>query len=179
MGRVGAPKTRVLSRSPKIDRAAFVKRPHPQKVSPDFSRSRRPAGVGRSEPCPARCAPAVSQPDCHLLAAFRPVTLALVLLALCAWLIIRDHRSGRPTRALWAVPPIVALLINIHLFAFFVVLWLGALTVGEAIAKSPRTAKRYALFTVLSGVALLATPLRPNAKARRRLMPRSFITLSQ
>jgi len=51
---------------------------------------------------------------------FRPVTLALLLIAVCVWLMLRDMRMKDSSRAVWLIIPITAVLINIHLYAVFV-----------------------------------------------------------
>ncbi|HSI32061.1 MAG TPA: hypothetical protein VK986_00595, partial [Tepidisphaeraceae bacterium] len=89
---------------------------------------------------------------------FRPATLAIVLLAGVAYLLVRDRtahakahwactvgsgddqtrRSG--TRAVWFIVPITALLANVHLFAFLVPIWTGCLWVGATI-DGPRRSR--------------------------------------
>ncbi len=61
---------------------------------------------------------------------FRPATLAIDLLALAAWLILRDRRLMERSRAIWLVVPIGVLLTNVHLTAILLPLWLGALAAG-------------------------------------------------
>ncbi|HZL34157.1 MAG TPA: hypothetical protein VFC78_02535, partial [Tepidisphaeraceae bacterium] len=48
---------------------------------------------------------------------FRPVTAALVLLAVCGWLLVRDRRSGERTAAVWWLVPLTAGIVNLHLYA--------------------------------------------------------------
>jgi hypothetical protein len=94
---------------------------------------------------------------------FRPVTAALLMLALIAWLLLRDRRMEQKSRAVWLVPPLVAVLINVHFFAFFVPLWTGALLVGDAVeyrlGNLQRRPGRDLLLTVLSALACMMTPL--------------------
>src|SRR5262249_32508522 len=66
---------------------------------------------------------------------FRPVLAAIDLLALAALLLLRDRRLGETSRAVWALPVIAALCINIHIFAVFVPIWVGALLAGAAIER--------------------------------------------
>jgi hypothetical protein len=87
---------------------------------------------------------------------FRPVTFALVMLALCAWLMIRDRRLGEASRAAWCVVPIAALLANVHFFAFFVPAALAVLMV-DATRK-----RRAAVLLLLTLVAACATPMLPG-----------------
>lgn len=101
---------------------------------------------------------------------FRPVTMALALIACCAWLLMRDRRSGERSSAVWLVPIFTALLINIHLFALFIPMWTGALLAG-AICERLRAAhwserteqtrrlKRYSALFACSCFACLATPM--------------------
>jgi hypothetical protein len=51
---------------------------------------------------------------------FRPVTFALLLLALIAWLLVRDRRMKGQSRAVWLIIPLTILLANVHLYAVFV-----------------------------------------------------------
>jgi hypothetical protein len=104
---------------------------------------------------------------------FRPATLAIVLLALCAYLIIRDRRLHERSRAIWLVLPLGVLLTNVHLTALILPLWLGAMTAGAlwerfraADRSDPELARRsmrYTLLACLSGLAYLATPMLPGA----------------
>src|SRR4051812_45101765 len=63
---------------------------------------------------------------------FRPVTMAIVVLAAVSWLLIRDRAMGERSRAVWLVPPLTALATNLHIFAALAPLWLTALLVGAA-----------------------------------------------
>ncbi|CAN5705072.1 hypothetical protein BH09PLA1_BH09PLA1_30030 [soil metagenome] len=101
---------------------------------------------------------------------FRPVTIALALIACCAWLLLRDRRLDERSGAVWLVPIFTALLINIHLFALFVPLWIGALLVGAIRERwniahwsertdQTRKIKRYSALFACSCFACLATPM--------------------
>ena len=57
---------------------------------------------------------------------FRPVTFAIVLLALSAWLAERDRRLGEESHAIWLLVPATALAANVHFFAFFVPMLIAA-----------------------------------------------------
>jgi hypothetical protein len=89
---------------------------------------------------------------------FRPVTLALVGLAGCAWLVLRGNRLG--TRAAWWTVPITIGLANIHLYALLVpaaaVLW----AVGERLDRRP--ARRAVWLAIALAAASLATPMLPG-----------------
>jgi hypothetical protein len=89
---------------------------------------------------------------------FRPITAALVWLVVIAWLLLRDRRMGQKSNAIWLVPFIVAVLINIHFFALFVPIWIAALVLGDLI-ESPRMAIRGAMLLVASSLACLCTPM--------------------
>ena len=118
---------------------------------------------------------------------FRPATAAIALLTLCTWLLLRDRRLGERTTAVWAIPPLTALLVNIHLYAIMVPMWIGALLLGaiwerrtQCIKDSRplcfelhseqrgreslmrRRIRRYALLVLLSGIACLMTPMLPG-----------------
>ena len=86
---------------------------------------------------------------------FRPVTLALVGMAGCAWLTVRGGR-----RAVWVVPIAVGLA-NVHLYALLLpaaaVLW----TVGEAVDGRPW--RGAAAVSVAVAAASVATPMLPGA----------------
>ena len=88
---------------------------------------------------------------------FRPVTMALALIACSAWLLTRDRRMDERSRAVWLVPVFTAVLINLHLFAMFVPIWCGALLVGALYER--RNVQRYALLFGATCVACLATPM--------------------
>jgi hypothetical protein len=100
---------------------------------------------------------------------FRPVTLALVIMALCAWLLIRDRRLGERTRAMWLVVPLTVLLVNVHLYVIILPAWVAALLAGalwewwrgpvESRSESKRRATRYAILFVGTALACLATPM--------------------
>lgn len=103
---------------------------------------------------------------------FRPVTAALVILAACAWLILRDRRLGETSRLLWSIVPLTALLTNIHLFAFLVPAALLALLIG-AIFES-RAGKRRAHFSEhvpvgssIQSVLIEVSTLEETRRARR------------
>lgn len=101
---------------------------------------------------------------------FRPVTAVILLLALNTWLLLRDRRTGERSRAVWAIVPVTALGINLHLFAALTPMWCGALLVGAAwerlalldkadVLDANRSLIRYGSLTLLTGLACLATPM--------------------
>jgi hypothetical protein len=104
---------------------------------------------------------------------FRPVTLALVIMALCVWLLVRDRRLGERTRSAWLVIPLTALLVNVHLYAIILPAWVAALLAGalwewrrapvDDRAKAKRRAGRYACMFAGTALACLATPLLKGA----------------
>ncbi len=111
---------------------------------------------------------------------FRPVTAALVILAACAWLMLRDRRHCETSKAVWLVPFIAALTINIHPFALMIPLWSGAVLAGAiwerirglastmpgdaqlAASETRRRCRRYLALTILTAAACLCTPLLPG-----------------
>jgi hypothetical protein len=101
---------------------------------------------------------------------FRPATMAIVLLALIAYLILRDRRIGEKTGAVWWVLSITVLLANIHLSVMLVPLWFAACWVGSAwewyrnqtthtLSDLHRRFRRYGILTTGTLVASLATPM--------------------
>jgi hypothetical protein len=91
---------------------------------------------------------------------FRPVTMAFVVLAGCALLILRDREMDERSRAVWFIVPLTALAINLHFFAIFVPTWCGLLWIGNLIERRP--ARRAFLLTFATGCACLMTPLLPG-----------------
>lgn len=91
--------------------------------------------------------------------AFRPVSAAFVLLSICAWLLLRDRQRDQRSRAIWLIPPIVALTVNVHFFAILVPVWIGALMVGAMFERDRRGVRRFALLLIATSLALLATPM--------------------
>jgi hypothetical protein len=89
--------------------------------------------------------------------AFRPVTLVVALLACCSWLLLRDRRLHRRSRAVWLLPLLTALAINVHIFAVLVPCWIAALIAGDLIER--RSPVRYLRLLGLSILALCATPM--------------------
>lgn len=105
---------------------------------------------------------------------FRPVTAALVLLALCAALIVRDRRLGERSRAVWLIVPITALIVNLHLYAIFIPLWMLALLAGAVWERrgstydrpeAERRISRYGYLMVATIAACLLTPMLPGVIA--------------
>jgi len=102
---------------------------------------------------------------------FRPATMAIVLLALAAWLILRDRRLNERSRAVWQCIPLAALLVNIHLTAILLPAWFGCLAAGavwecrkgcDDPVEGHRRLKRYVLLGGLTALACLATPMLPG-----------------
>jgi hypothetical protein len=83
---------------------------------------------------------------------FRPATMACALLATCMWLIARDRRLEHRSWTVWLIVPITALLINIHLFAIFVPIWMAIFALEQ------RTWRALALLLLTAG-ASCATPM--------------------
>ena len=104
---------------------------------------------------------------------FRPVTAALILLALCAWLLVRDRAARERSRAVWLVWPLTALMVNLHLYALFVPAWVALLLAGAVWERylvalpaerreADRRVARYFVLLLGSGAACLATPMLPG-----------------
>ncbi len=91
---------------------------------------------------------------------FRPVDMAMVLLAIIVWLLLRDRRLNQQSRAVWLAPLITALIANLHFYSLLVPLWTGALLVGDAIEKRP--ARRNGALFLTTLVGSLMTPMLPG-----------------
>ncbi len=91
---------------------------------------------------------------------YRPVLFALVLMSLATWLMFRDLRIG-PTRAIWIVPVLVAVTINLHLYAVVTAGWLVALCLGKCLSRE-LDAKRYVAVAAASMAACCLTPMLPG-----------------
>jgi hypothetical protein len=93
---------------------------------------------------------------------FRPVTAALTGLAFIAWILLRDRRMQQKSIAVWLVPPITAIIVNLHFFAVLCPLWLFALLVGDLIENRFEDAGkkiwRDVCLLALSTLACLCTP---------------------
>jgi len=87
---------------------------------------------------------------------FRPVTAALVLVALCVWLLVRDRRLEFRSRAVWLVIPLTVLLINVHLYAIFVPLAVAASLAERAAFR------RNGILLLGTLAACLMTPMLPG-----------------
>lgn len=106
---------------------------------------------------------------------FRPVTAALALLAACAFLIVRDRRSGERTAGVWLTIPLAILLANVHLYAILLPIWMGALFLGALIERgratpehrveADRRTARYAWLLLGTAAGALCTPMLPGAIA--------------
>jgi hypothetical protein len=94
--------------------------------------------------------------------AFRPVTLAIVLLGLCAWLLLRDRRLNERSRAVWLIVPLTALCTNIHLATVIAPIWVACLFAGAVWERNRRSIARYAALLIATSLACLATPMLPG-----------------
>lgn len=88
---------------------------------------------------------------------FRPVTFVLVMLALCAWLLLRDRRMNEKSRAIWWIVPIAAVMTNCHFFAILLPMVVGALLIGAFIEA--KNVRRYSILILPTTLACLATPM--------------------
>jgi hypothetical protein len=96
---------------------------------------------------------------------FRPVTFVILLLALCAWLLLRDRRMHEQSRAVWIIPPTLAVAANMHFFAVLVACWIGALWIGAMVERDQRRrhrVRRYGLLLALAIVSTMMTPMLPG-----------------
>ncbi len=107
---------------------------------------------------------------------FRPVTMVLVLLAWTAWLLLRDRRLRQRSAGVWLVAPVTLLATNMHLFAFFIPVWVMCLLVGDTIDLALRRSRgveispgplpqstlcpvRYAWLFLATSASFFATPM--------------------
>ena len=101
---------------------------------------------------------------------FRPVTAAVLLLGVAVLLIVRDRRMNERSRAVWWVVPLTALMVNVHLFAAAVPLFVGAMFLGalwerRGAFEAPdwpegdRRARRTGVLLAGTSLACLATPM--------------------
>jgi hypothetical protein len=90
---------------------------------------------------------------------FRPISFAILLLALCTWLLLRD-RVNR-SRLVWLVVPLTALTANVHLIAIVVPIWVACLLAGAVWEATDL--RRYALLLLATTAACLTTPMLPGA----------------
>jgi hypothetical protein len=104
---------------------------------------------------------------------FRPVTAALTALTFCSWLLIRDRRLAERSKAIWLLVPCTVLIVNLHLYAVFIPLWIFALMLGAIWERralgSPvdrseanRRIERYGLLLFLTTAACALTPMLPG-----------------
>jgi hypothetical protein len=92
--------------------------------------------------------------------AFRPVTFAIVILGVVAWLLRRDRRLGERSRAVWLVVPLTALCTNIHLAAVVAPIWVGCLLLGAVYER--KQVRRCLVMSAATGVACLLSPMLPG-----------------
>ena len=93
--------------------------------------------------------------------AFRPVTFAIGVLGVVAWLLLRDRRLGERSRAVWLVVPLTALCTNLHLAAVVAPAWVACLVAGAVWER--RSVGRYGALLAATSLACLATPMLPGA----------------
>lgn len=107
---------------------------------------------------------------------FRPVTAAVLLIAGVMLLIARDRRMGERSLAVWWVIPLTALMVNVHLFAVTVPMFVGTLLLGALWERrgafeppdwpeGDRRAWRTGLLLAGTALACLATPMLPGFPA--------------
>jgi hypothetical protein len=104
---------------------------------------------------------------------FRPVTLAVFILSVCGWLLLRDRARDERSLAVWLVVPLTIILANVHLYALAMPVWCGMLLLGAIWERyrlfdpadrpeANRCLRRYAVLTIAVFVACLETPLLPG-----------------
>jgi hypothetical protein len=96
---------------------------------------------------------------------FRPAMIALVLLALIAWLVVRDRRLGDASRAVWLVPVLALLCVNIHLYALLVPVLLLLVAATDWITMRTFPRRAFVLSTA-SCAGCACTPMLPGVLAQ-------------
>ncbi len=116
----------------------------------------------RAGPMPAVVAAAVAMYWCLPYLSFRPATMSILLVALCAWLILRDRTLGQRSWAVWWAVPITALNANVHFFAMLVPALVIAMLIESVSEREPGAARRYSLMLACTAAASIATPILPG-----------------
>ncbi len=102
---------------------------------------------------------------------FRPVLVAIDLLALSSVLLLRDRQLDERTRAIWALPILAAVAVNFHFYGMFIAACVAALTVGAWIEtlnaegereEARRRVRRYAILLGACILACCCTPMLPG-----------------
>ncbi len=70
-----------------------------------------------------------------------------------------EYRGEGGSRAIWVVPILTAITINLHIFALFVPMFVGALTLGAWIERDKLNFKRYAILLAACILACCCTPM--------------------
>jgi hypothetical protein len=112
---------------------------------------------GRPRYLAAALATFVGEFLCLPYISFRPATFAALILAVIIWLLQRDRRMENKSRAVWLVPPLTALLANVHLYVVF-----APAAVFGLFLERPRT---YRLLLPATILASLMTPMLSGAIA--------------
>jgi len=102
------------SQSSVLSPQSFLSGPHPNPL-PEY----RERGQETPRYLTAALAAFVGEFLCLPYLSFRPVTLAILILGVIAWLLSRDQRMNNHSRAVWLIPPLTALMANIHLYVIF------------------------------------------------------------
>ncbi|HTW95943.1 MAG TPA: hypothetical protein VMD30_14165 [Tepidisphaeraceae bacterium] len=93
---------------------------------------------------------------------FRPVTLAMALLSIIAWLVQRDRRMREKSRAVWWIVLLTAFTANVHMFVVFAPMLVAAYFLGAWIEKNSASIRRYGLMLGLTAAASLMSPMLPG-----------------
>lgn len=91
---------------------------------------------------------------------FRPVTFVIVMLAVCAWLLLRDRNLDERSRAVWWIVPITAIATNCHFYSVLVPIWITALLIGAI--REGRGVDHYGSLLAATLLACCATPMLPG-----------------
>jgi hypothetical protein len=90
---------------------------------------------------------------------FRPVLFAIVLIGMSTLLLLRDRRLNERSRAIWTLPALAAISINVHIFAVFIPIFVAALLVGAWIERDRPKLKRYAILFTACVLGCCCTPM--------------------
>jgi hypothetical protein len=85
--------------------------------------------------------------------------MAILLLEIIFWLIVRDRRMNWKSKLIWAAIPLTVLLTNIHLYVVFVPAICCVVVAGAVWHRQWPLARRYGLLTVACGISGLLTPM--------------------
>lgn len=102
---------------------------------------------------------------------FRPITFAILVLAVIYWLFIRNQNRHEDTTSIWLIIPLMMIGINLHFFSLVTLVWLAVGIFDDARAIQKRgtaveivkfRTKRNCLLFGLTVAAACSTPMLPG-----------------